>query len=259
MTVGYGGALELDLDGYEQQIIELRPLSEREARIEGVRYGVEESAKGELRVKLYAPAGSTATVRLKNATAYAGAESGGEIVALQPAGNQADMSLRFGAEGTKESQPNFSAPVIQDEGPQNDAKSLRVSLSVQIPADFEESRVSLLLQPEQKTAGVKAEVRIDGKAAEVAVRKSEGDLWYWFSSDLAAGHHTLDFDLHLPAGPQGRMRISGWLRAKRRLASKELRLKFKAGHELTAPAENLLPTACEMERNTYALFDEDLH
>ena len=50
--------------------------------------------------------------------------------------------------------------------------------------------------------------------------------------------------------------VSGWLRSKRTLVSKDLTLKLGLGETMAAPTKNLLPASSEIEKVTYALFKE---
>lgn len=250
----YGETLSMEFGGYEQRVIELRPVLRDEARLEGVRYSVEPASKGEVGFHLYAPQGATATARLARASAYDEARLDGEKIELKTEDDQAILTLSFGKKS--ESRLTFSAPSIQIDGQERAARTLRVSLTVDVPADFQQSKLTLLFEPSREVTGVTADARANGKAVTLAVENGGRGFWCWFTTDLKTGSHTLDFEIHLPAEAQGSGRISGWLLAKRSLATKDLRLTFKPGQRLAAPAENLLPASSAVERKTYALFDQ---
>ncbi len=159
-------------------------------------------------------------------------------------------------DGARETQPVFSAPEIQMEGQEGSARNLRLSLSVQLPADFQMSTVALLLEPAQKTPEVKAALLANGKPAAVTVNKGGQGLWYWFTTELGRGSHALEFNLQLPSEMRGGAKVSGWLRAKRPLVAEDLRLRFKPGQRLSPAPEDVLPASSQIERKTYAIFDE---
>jgi hypothetical protein len=142
------------------------------------------------------------------------------------------------------------------EGQEGFARTLNVSLSVYVPTDFQAARVALLLEPDQKAAGVKAEVRTDGKPTAVAVEMGGQGRWFWMTTDVSAGSHVLEFGLHLPVDMRGRVKISGWLRGNQLLVKKDLQLIFRADQSLSAPPEDVLPTSSQFKRLTYPIFEE---
>jgi hypothetical protein len=255
-TLHYGETLDTDLDGYEQRIIEVRPVKDDEALIEGIQYSVQTSNDHEVRLSLYAPSGSTATAVLPHGSAYEKVLADGEELAPRSGGDQKTLALRFGKKGSRESNPTYSAPSMQVEGQEGFARTLNISLSAYVPTDFQSARMALLLEPDQKAVGVTAEARMDGKSAAVAVEVGGQGLWYWMTTDVSAGSHTLEFGVHLPAQIRGRVKVSGWLRGKRLLAKKDLELRSRAGQTISAPPEDVLPTSSQFKRATYAVFEE---
>jgi hypothetical protein len=272
-TLRYGDTLDMDLDGYEQRIVELHSVKDDEARVEGVRYSVQSSDDGGVHFIVYAPDGSRFTARLPHASAYEKALADGEKIALASEGNQGTLTLQFGKKGARESEPTYSAPSIQVRGEEGSARSLNISLTVGVPTDFQDSRIAVLLEPWTKSSGMKAspeddvltpltseglkaEIHADGKPAAVAVRKGNEGLWYWFTTDVGAGSHALEFNVQLPAEMRGRTKISGWFRGNRLLGKKDLRLTFKAGQRLSVPPGDVLPASSQIERETYAIFEK---
>jgi hypothetical protein len=248
----YGDTLRVNLDGYDHQVIELRPLAAGEAHLAGARYSVEAATPGEVGFKVYAAEGADVVAALSKPSAYAAASVDGEKVELKASGEAATLALHFGRKNARESQPTFSAPTIHAAAD----GTLKVAINVQIPPDFRESRASLLLESAAPGFVVKAEARDNSKPVSVAVVKSPKGAWHWFTVDLAPGSHALEFDLHLPAATLKGTQLSGWLRSKRGLVAKDLHLTLRPGEKLAAPPANLLPASTEVEKLTYALFPE---
>ncbi len=247
----YGDSLDATLDGYEHKIVEIRPLARGEARVEGIRYSVEPGARSEVGFRVYAPDGATATARLARAFAYQRVDVDDEALQLAPQGDEATATLHFGGRGSHPSQITFSAPTIEPAG----SGGTRISLTVNVPADFRSTTASLLVECPQPVE-VRVEALDNGGPASIATEEGGKGLWYWFAADLTSGPHALAFTLHLPPEMAGRIRLSGWLRARRQLLSKNLRLTFKPGNQLAAPPEDPLPTSSGIEKLTYALFAE---
>ena len=248
----YGDTLRVNLDGYDQQIIELRPIAAGEARLAGVRYSLEAAAQNEVGFKLYASDGANILAELSQPSAYETARNDGEKVELKAGGETAPLALHFGKKNARESQPAFNAPTIHATAD----GVVTVAINVQVPPDFRESQASLLLESAAAGLEVKAEARDNAQPVTVAVVKSPQGAWHWFTLDLAPGSHALEFDLHLPAAALNGTQLSGWLRSKRALAAKDLRLTMRSGEKLAAPPANLLPASTEVEKLTYALFEE---
>jgi hypothetical protein len=196
------------------------------------------------------------TVPFPYGSAYEKVLADGEEIAPHSIGNQTTLTLQFGKKGARESQPICSVPSMHMEGQQGLARTLNISLSANIPSDFQVARMALLLEPDQKAVGVEAQARTDGKPAAVAVEMGGQGFWYWMTTDLSAGSHTLEFSLHLPLEMRGRVKISGWLRGKRLLVKKDIQLRSRAGQTLSAPPEDVLPTSSQFERETYPVFEE---
>jgi hypothetical protein len=171
---------------------------------------------------------------------------------LKASGEAATLTLHFGRKNARESQPTFSAPTVHAAAD----GTVKVAINVQVPPDFRESRASLLLESAATGFEVKAQARDNSKPVSVAVVKSPQGAWHWFTVDLAPGSHALEFDLHFPAAMLQGTQLSGWLRSKRGLVAKDLRLTLRPGEKLAAPPANLLPASTEVEKLTYALFPD---
>jgi hypothetical protein len=213
---------------------------------------VEAATQGEVAFKVYAPEGANVVAELSKPSAYQVASVDGEKVELSASDNAATLALHFGKKNARESQPTFSAPAIRAAAD----GTVKVAISVQVPADFRESKASLLLESAAPGLEVKAEARDNSQPVAVTVMKSPEGAWHWFTVDLAPGSHALEFDLHLPTAALNETQLSGWVRSKRMLAAKDLRLTPKSGEKLAAPPANLLPASTEVEKLTYALFQE---
>ena len=191
----YGDTLRANLDGYDHQIIELRPLDAGETRLAGLRYSVESAPQGEVAFKIYAPEGANVVAELAKPSAYEAARVDGENVGLSASGDTSMLALHFDKKTSRESQPVFSAPTIRTAA---DGK-VRIAISVQVPADFRENKASLLLESAVPAPEVKAEAVDNSKTVSVASVRSPKGTWLWFTVDLAPGSHALEFDLHIPA------------------------------------------------------------
>ncbi len=266
-TYHYGDTLHAYLDGYQHQMIEFRPLAAGEVHAEGIRYSIETGVEGGVGFRVYAPDGSTADLRFAAASDFETARVDGEEVELKTHNGHTTLSLHFGKTTSRASQPSFSAPTIQA----GDNGTVRVSLHIQIPQDFRDAQTSLLLEfperiqtasvaspemrPPQPAKDIPAEARDYGKPVTLATQKSAQGGWYFFTARLAPGNHALEFSLQLPLAARGSAKLSGWLRAKRALAERDVRITFRPGQRLTAPPGDLLPASPQTERLTYNLFE----
>jgi hypothetical protein len=248
----YGDTLRVNLEGYDHQVIELRPLPAGEARLAGVRYSVEASTPGVVGFKVYAPEGANVVAELSKPSAYEGASVDGEKVEVKADGEAAMLAIHFGKKNARESQPTFSVPTIRATAD----GTVKVAISVQVPADFRESKASLLLESAAPELEVKAEAHDNSKPVSIAMVTTPKGAWHWITADLAPGSHALEFDLHLPAAALKGTQLSGWLRSKRALMAEDLRLTLRSGEKLAAPPANLLPASTEIEKLTYSLFQE---
>jgi hypothetical protein len=183
--------------------------------------------------------------------AEGGAPAGVRYTALPAEGGAVTLRTYAPPEGLV----MFSSSALQAEGRADAERTVRVKTQTDTPADCRVARAAFLLEPEQETRGVTAEVLDNGKAVTASLENGGRGVWHWFWVDLAPGKHNLEWTFHLPAAP-GAVRLSGWLLTQRTLASKETRVAPKAGQ--TAIPVNLLPTTTEIERKTYALIEESI-
>ena len=245
----YGDTLRVNLDGYEHRIIELRPFAAGELRLAGVRYSIEPASPGEVGFKVYAPEGANAVAELSPLGAIDEASVDDEKVELKAGGEAGTLALHFGKKLARETPPEFSAPTIQAAG-----GAVNVAITVEVPADFRETQASLLVESSGPALEVKGEARNNSKPVSVTVQKSPKGTWQWFTVDLLPGRHALEFHLQLPTATFRGTQLSGWLRSKRALVAKNVRLKLN--EKLAVPPQNLLPASTEVEKLTYALFEE---
>jgi len=251
-----GDALPAMLDGYEQRVIELRPASAHAGRVEGVRYTVRTSGPGGAQFTVFGAPGASTPVRLPDAKAIETLEIDGKEIPADSLAHDGTFLVRFG--GENRGGPAFSQPSIQILHADDKGEDAKVSLTVQIPTDSHAATFGLLLQSAQPLGEVRAQLRVNAKAVLLSSRKSGQGLWYWYGTKLGAGSHALEFMLHLPAGLPAPPRISGWLRVRRKLASRELVWKFKPGQQMDDFPSDPLPASSDTERKTYHVFDEDL-
>jgi len=242
-AVRFGDTLTFDLGAYEQTVLELRPAAENRFEVEGVRYSSERAADGSTVLRLYAPQGSTETVRL------AGPRP------LKIDGNV--VTLRFGTPAAAREELTFAPSSLRSEGVAGAERTVHVATAIQAPADYRESRLAFLIEPEQDLRGVKAEGLDNGKPFELTLENGNRGTWHWFWANLAPGRHALELTFHLPAAP-GSARVSGWLLTGRALASQEFRVAFPPGQTVVMPGTNLLPASSGVERGTYALIAESI-
>ena len=213
-TVNFGDTLAFDLGAYEEVVAELRPAGR--ARIAGVRYGAFRVRNSELTARVYAPEGSTRTVEVDGVA----------------------QELHFG-QAAAPSQLVFSPAAL--------IAGSAVALSVTVPADYPEAKLAFLIEPEHPMKGVTADALDNGRPLALSVENGGGAAWHWFWANLAPGRHSLEVKFHLPASPGG-AHLSGWLLAKRALASREVRLAAPLGPDL-------MPASSEFERSTRALIE----
>jgi hypothetical protein len=250
-TVQFGDTLTFDLGGYEEILFELRPAGENQLRIEGARYSAEKAADGSVVLRLYAPEGSTQTVRLAGP---APAKVAMEGAALPPAAG-GSVAVRFGAPNASSAELSVSPSTIRTEGAAGAERTVRVTTTIQVPADYREARLAFLVEPAKDARGVKAEARDNANPVELSTENGGRGVWHWFWVNLTPGKHDTGFTIQLPAAA-GEARVSGWLLTKRALTSRELRLSFPPGSTADVPGANLLPATSDLERHTYALIEE---
>jgi hypothetical protein len=222
-TVHFGDTLAFDLGAYEQTVIEMQPSGAAGWRVEGARYATAVAANGRPVLRLYAPEGATQQIS----------------IAGQPAAR-----IQFGA--AEAADLSFTAPEVRPTA----AQTVRASLTVQIPAQFEQTRLAFLLEPDQETRGVTADATDNGKAAAVLLENGGRGVWHWFWVELAPGSHAVQLSLHLPASMTAG-HLSGWLLTKEKLAEREM--------PLPGPApESMLPTTTQYLRRTLPVVDQTI-
>jgi len=250
--------LAVTLDGFEQRVIEFRPRDAHHAAIEGVRYSVRAVDREGAHLAVFGEPGTSVPAYFPGDAGLAIVEVDGKKASQETAGVGGKLLLRFGEGKGGSIQPRFSEPSIRIGGTDEKGRDVQAVFAVQIPTDFENNQVGLLVQSPQALGDVKAELKVNGKAASPAIRKGERQFWYWCGIDLVAGSYRLELTLHLPAGHAPSPRVSGWLRTRHRLASRELVLKAGAGQGMNSATSDPLPASSGIERKTYRLFDEVL-
>jgi Melibiase len=253
-AVHFGDTLTFQLGGYEEILFELRPAAEDQIGIEGARYTAEKTASGATQIRLYAPEGSTQTIRVMGSGATRVAVDGAEVPAQSRPGNA--LTVHFGATAAQQ-ELAYSPASLRVEGKAGDERTLHVTESIQVAADYREAKLAFLIEPEQDLRGVKGEGLDNGKPLGLALENGGRGVWHWFWANLTPGKHDLDLTFHLPASPGGG-RISGWLLTKRALISKRIEVGFAPGRTVRLPEPSLLPASSNIERYTYALMEESI-
>ena len=254
-TLTYGSALEVTLDGYEQRVFELSPVRNDVARIEGIRFSRVSSRDTDVSYTVYGAASSEVIVPLSSSL-YLQAEVDGKKTNLEPAANkdQRQMRLEFGRRTKGESQASCQSSPIRTDGNRSSVQLLDISLSCVIPSDFQHSEVAVLLESAETIGEVEGGVVLDGKPAPLALQTSK--RWYWGAATVPRGHHAVEFNLRFLSGLSSSVQVSGWLRGRRLLESRKLRLVPQRRTRLQPAQEDLLPLTTQVERKTYPLFEQ---
>lgn len=88
---------------------------------------------------------------------------------LQREGDNAAMMMRFGKHTTLQAQPTFSAVAIETESVKDASRILSVSTTIQIPSNFQQSQLALLLKTTEPLAGVAARGPRNGQPATLII------------------------------------------------------------------------------------------
>jgi hypothetical protein len=152
---------------------------------------------------------------------------------------------------------SFSAGRVRTEGAAGAERTVHVTTTADVPADYREAKLAFLLEPDQEIRGVTATAVDGGQPLALTVETGERNrgVWHWFYANLAPGRHTIELTMRIPAAP-GAARISGWLLTRRELAPQEVHVTPAAGKKLPPPS--LLPAHSDIERGTYALVEETI-
>jgi hypothetical protein len=241
-AVHFGDALTFDLGAYEQVVVELRPVTDRQVSVEGVRYSVGKAADGTPAIRVYAAAGATETARLSG-----------------PVAGPGETALRFGAPSgaTLGASLEFSTPALHTAGAAGQPRTVHTTVSVRVPADFREAKLAFLLEPETEIRDIKADANDNGKPVTLTLENGGRGVWHWFFTNLSSGRHELELTFHVPAAP-GSIHFSGWLLTRRALAGEDLRTPLAPGSQASLPAENLLPASSDVERGTHGLVEASI-
>jgi hypothetical protein len=144
--------------------------------------------------------------------------------------------------------PTLTTAPIRAEGAAGAARTIRSSVTIQVPAGYREARVAFLLEPDREIRGVTAEARDAATPLPLSTENGDRGNWHWFYANLSPGKHSIELTFKVPASPGG-VRVSGWLLTRRMLPAHEL-------HPATLPAPSLLPATSDVQRGTYALVEE---
>jgi hypothetical protein len=257
-TYSYGGTIITELGAYEQRVIEMRPVNRQEVRLIGARYSVMPAGSGEVSLRVFGAEGSETPIRLRDSAAIAETRIDGRETQDRREGDELVFPLQFGIKKTRESTVSISSTSVRSGTDGDGAAVLNVSTSIQVPTNFRETKLAVLLEPSQEVKGITASARENGAAVPASTENGGRGLWYWFSTELKPGNHSVNFAIRFPKGSQTSSRLSGWLLGKRGLISRELKLKLKPGARLDLPPGDLLLASTEVERVTYPVFEKSL-
>ena len=122
--------------------------------------------------------------------------------------------------------------------------NIRLSATVDVPADYPRARFAVLLEPNQEIRGVKADATDAGKPLALFTENGGRGIWYWYWADLAPGKHLVELTIH-SAAPG---RLSGWLLTRRATTV--------AARGFAEP--DLLPAQSNIERGTHLILEETI-
>ena len=125
-----------------------------------------------------------------------------------------------------------------------EAGNIRLSATVDVPADYPRARFAVLLEPNQEIRGVKADATDAGKPLALFTENGGRGIWYWYWADLAPGKHLVELTIH-SAAPG---RLSGWLLTRRATTV--------AARGFAEP--DLLPAQSNIERGTHLILEETI-
>jgi hypothetical protein len=129
------------------------------------------------------------------------------------------------------------SPAILDKSP----TELKVSTTVDVPADYLQARVAILLEPDQEVKGVKADAVDGGKPLALSTENGGRGIWYWYYADLTPGKHSVQLTVHSGSSAH----VSVWLLTRR-----------KTNVQPAAAAG--LPAQSNIQRGTHLLLEETI-
>jgi hypothetical protein len=118
----------------------------------------------------------------------------------------------------------------------------RITAAVQVPADYPQARIAVLLEPDKEVRGLKADALDAGKPLTLSVENGGRGIWYWYWANLAPGKHSVELTIHSAAPAH----ISAWLLTRRNVGPPGL-LQPEA-----------LPAHTNVVRGTHLLLEETI-
>jgi len=122
------------------------------------------------------------------------------------------------------------------------APGMKITTSIDVPADNRQARLAVLLEPDQEVKGLKADASDLGKPLPLSVENGGHGVWYWYWADLAPGQHAIEMSFH--SHPPGH--ISVWLMTRR--------TTFRQ----TSSQPGMLPANNGIARATHLLLEETI-
>lgn len=257
-SLQYGDPLKMNLDGYEERVVEIRPVNTVPIDVEGVRYAVLSLDKNRREVVfgLYGQPGESTTIQLSPASAMGEVYINGDHTKIKPKGDKISLPLHFGDGLTSQKKPSASAPSIKWREAGASHRNLTVSIAVQIPSDCQEAQLDLLVEPAQQISGITATGQTNRVPVSIGKEDGGAGRWYWFEVGMKPGSNSTQFNIRFPRDIRDTITISGWLRAKHLLVKKELRVALKRGQVGDLALQNSLPATSSIKRTTYRLFEQ---
>ena len=120
------------------------------------------------------------------------------------------------------------------------SNSIRLSTTINVPGDYTQARIAVLLEPNQETRGITAAAQDGDLPLELTTENGNRGVWYWFYANLRPGLHDVELTIHSSAPAH----VSAWLLTRRNLG--------------TPAAGSLLPAQANIERGTHLLLEETI-
>ncbi len=231
---GYGDTIHVQLQAFEERVLQLDTQADSGLQVSGARYRVEANGNGAATLHVYAPAGAHRTVHV-----------------MGNADAKHDFALDFGKPGQRESAVMASRAMVEAH-----ARETHVAVTLQIPEDYPKTTIALLFEPEDAAATIEAKATDNGVAAPLATENGKG-VWQWFSVGLTPGTHKLEFTLQLPASLTKGGKLSGWAIAERKLAEQTVSIQW-SGEGVTTAERAELPVDNAIEKTTMRLVEETI-
>jgi len=115
---------------------------------------------------------------------------------------------------------------------ENNGSVFESKLSINVPANFQNSRFAFLLEPNvklEKELKPEMEIEVNGKFQKVKIEEENGK-WFWVLADLSIGENKITYKINFKAKVSGK--ISSWIFADEILNGKKFRANLLNDEEL---------------------------